>query len=146
MLDSFMDTVQSLMEMSYQRKRAIDMVADHAHQLALHMILVHHARDERNVNHWKGEINGFLGSIDSSADLKKGRRLKHNDFNEHVFEGPMGEYHNYTRKHANLMKTKPESNLTPASPEDYEIIKKRYHKAVEMFSGDKSPSYSDIEH
>ncbi len=133
-----------LFEMAYERKDAINKLAPHVSQLARKMVMVHHAVDSRDLPHWKTTLNAHLLEIHDLTFLKGKKRLSDSDLREQVFEGPIGEYSDYSRKHDWVKKTKSETKFSDKSEPDYEAIKRKYERLLVLLKKDKEPKYEDL--
>lgn len=80
-----------IFEMAHQRKRAIELVTNHQHQIAVHLIKhLHYDVSDETKNHWEAEINAWLGSI-KGIKLKNGKRLSGDVYYRILFTEPLGE-------------------------------------------------------
>ncbi len=137
-------TSTSLFEMAYERKVALEAIYSHATQLVKIMVMVHHAVDSRDLPHWKTTINSHIREIHELTYLKGKKRLSDSDLREQVFEGPMGEYTDYSRKHDWVKDVKRETNFSYKSEPDYEAIKRKYERLLVLLKKDTAPKYDDL--
>ena len=133
-----------ILEMSYQRKRAIDLIGNQASELANHMVMVQHAPNSLPANHWKTEINSFISNIHDATFLKNKKRLKRDDIHELVFSEPLGEYEDYTRRLNRAAKTKTEVAFSNHSEEHYADLRRKYKNLVDALTTKDTPTYEQI--
>lgn len=126
-----------LFEMAHQRKDAIAKMQVIASRLAEKMVMVHHAQDSRDLPHWKTTLNAHLIELHKLTFLAGKKRLPQSDITSHVFDAPFGDYNDYMLHHNGAGMKKNKTQFSPATPEDYDVIKRKYSRLLPVLA--KSP-------
>lgn len=132
-----------LFEMAYDRRDAINKIGAHASELAKKLVLVHHAVNARDLPHWKTSVNAHIREVHDLTFLRDKKRLKMDDIHNNVFESPMGEYDDYLRRYDWATNAKKETTFSPATPEDYAAIKRKYDRLLPLLLSKTTPPTHD---
>lgn len=143
LIQSILDRIanSTLLEQALQRKEAVQKISDLSFELADHMILIQHG-PELYKNHWKDEVNAFLVKMFRLSFIKtKNGQLTKDVLESAIWDGPLGVYPDYTRKHRILVKIKSEAKFSEPTIEDYLILKKKYENIINLILNDEIPTY-----
>ena len=136
-----------LLEMAFERKRAMQLIPSIASMLTRKLVLLHHASEtSRDIPHWKTTTNGHLKEIHDLTFLKKGSRISHSDLTQLLVDEPFGEFDDYLRHYNYVKFDKSDTEFSPPSRDDYAKIKRRLFNIVDVTLAQKhdSPKYDDI--
>ena len=136
-----------LMEMAFERKKALDKIDSVSDRLSEKMVLLHHCdKSSDNIPHWKNTINSHISTIFRASFLKNNKRVSRTDLIELIVDQYSGEYDDYLRNYAAVRSEKLETSFTEASYDDYKEIKNHLIKLVDLILKNSiySPKYEDL--
>lgn len=79
-----------LMEMAYERKKAIQEISHLAIQLAYHIVKIVTVNNPRDKKHWIGEVNGWLGDVYKIRIKPRSKRLPFAVYYQVLWDEPLG--------------------------------------------------------